>query len=204
MSLALAILVASNTLIYTAVDKVPEPYMPQPHEITAQIVYNEELTRMGITHPNDHFTIYRHNYNKVVCEDSSTKKTSEETPKQDKYTSADLDMLARLINAEAGSSWISDEWQQHVGMVVLNRVKSDKFPNTIKDVIYAKGQYACVKNGSFKKAAPQRAIDNAKAVLEGKCEVPSDVVWQAEFKQGKGVYKKFYNEYTGNYTYFCQ
>ena len=52
----------------------------------------------------------------------------------------DLDLLARLITAEArGEPY---EGQVAVGAVVMNRVKSPQFPNTIREVIYQKGQFS--------------------------------------------------------------
>lgn len=58
-----------------------------------------------------------------------------------KYTDEDLDLLARIINAEAGCDWIPDWVQRMVGSVVLNRVNSEHFPNSIREVIYQPGQY---------------------------------------------------------------
>lgn len=59
-------------------------------------------------------------------------------------------LLARLINGEArGESY---QGQVAVGAVVLNRVKSSEFPNTISGVIYQKGQFSCVTDGQFNKA----------------------------------------------------
>lgn len=59
-------------------------------------------------------------------------------------------LLARLINGEArGEKYLG---QVAVGAVVMNRVKSSKFPNTISGVIYQKGQFSCVKDGQFNKA----------------------------------------------------
>ncbi|MEG1705680.1 MAG: cell wall hydrolase [Clostridia bacterium] len=58
-------------------------------------------------------------------------------------------LLARLINGEArGEPY---EGQVAVGAVVLNRVKSSEFPNTISGVIYQKGQFTCVTDGQFNK-----------------------------------------------------
>ncbi|MBA2133000.1 cell wall hydrolase [Hydrogenispora sp. UU3] len=54
----------------------------------------------------------------------------------------DLYLLAKLIRAEAeGEPY---EGQVAVGAVVLNRVKSPQFPNTIYDVIYQPGQFSCL------------------------------------------------------------
>lgn len=59
-------------------------------------------------------------------------------------------LLARLINGEArGEPY---QGQVAVGGVVLNRVKSPEFPNTIAGVIYQKGQFSCVTDGQFDKA----------------------------------------------------
>ncbi|HBI60391.1 MAG TPA: hypothetical protein DDY31_04125, partial [Lachnospiraceae bacterium] len=40
-------------------------------------------------------------------------------------------------------------------IVVMNRVASKSFPNTIKKVIYQKGQFSPVRNGSLKKRLKQ-------------------------------------------------
>ena len=58
-----------------------------------------------------------------------------------------VELLARLINGEArGEPY---EGQVAVGAVILNRVKSPEFPNTIVGVIYQKGQFSCVTDGQF-------------------------------------------------------
>ena len=68
-----------------------------------------------------------------------------------KYTQEDLDLLARVIYAEVGCTWIPDWVQQMVGSVVLNRVASPYYPDTIYDVIYQPGQYAPTWDGSINK-----------------------------------------------------
>src|SRR5574344_138209 len=56
-------------------------------------------------------------------------------------------LLARLINAEArGEPY---EGQVAVGGVILNRVRSPEFPNTIASVIYQKGQFSSVTDGQI-------------------------------------------------------
>lgn len=57
-------------------------------------------------------------------------------------TDQDLYLLAKLIRAEAEGEPF--EGQVAVGAVVLNRVKSPQFPNTIYDVIYQPGQFSCL------------------------------------------------------------
>lgn len=111
------------------------------------------------------------------------------------YTQADLDLLARVIHCEAGSSWLTDEHQLAVGSVVLNRVADSRFPNTISGVVYQRGQYACVPNGMINRTPSERAIKNAKYLLENGVTIPTNVVWQAQFKQGKGVWKYIQGHY---------
>ena len=121
-------------------------------------------------------------------------KTSEqgESPK---YTEHELNILARVVYAEAGSDWITDEHQRAVASVVINRKNDHRFPNTIEDVVYQKGQYACVYNGMIKRSPNQRAYDNAKYVLDNGITIPCNVVWQSQFKQGRGVYKYIQSHY---------
>ena len=119
------------------------------------------------------------------------------------YSQEDLILIASLIECEAGSDWLADEHQQLVAMVALNRVKSDKFPNTLKEVIYQKGQYSSVGTSRWYSTPSDRALKNAKLALEGNVYCPTNVVFQAEFTQGKGIYKSFYNEQTNSTTYFC-
>lgn len=117
------------------------------------------------------------------------------TTKKNSYTDYELYLMSHLINAEAGSSWISDEEQRAVGSVVLNRVKDRRFPNTMQKVIYQRGQYSCTWNGSFSKKPSARVIKNAKHVLRNGSTIPKKVVFQAQFFQGKGVWKVLGNHY---------
>lgn len=80
-------------------------------------------------------------------------------------TSAEKDLLARLVNAEAKGEPYAGKVA--VASVVLNRVSSNLFPNTIKGVVYQKveGHYAFtpVQNGEINKSASAEA---RKAVNE--------------------------------------
>ena len=116
---------------------------------------------------------------------------------------AELVLLSKIITTEAGSSWLSDEWQQLVGSVVLNRTASPEFPNTIIEVIEQPGQYYGSNSSYFKKLIPyERAVHNALWLLENGSIAPADVVFQAEFKQGSGVYTSMSDSLLGT-TYFC-
>lgn len=112
-----------------------------------------------------------------------------------KYTNEELDLLARVIWSEAGSDWLSDEHQRAVASVVVNRVNDNRFPNTIREVVYQPGQYGCVYNGMIYQTPNQRAYDNARFVLENGVTTPINVVWQAKGRQGKGVWKYIQGHY---------
>ena len=60
---------------------------------------------------------------------------------------SDLQLMARAINGEArGESY---EGQVAVGAVIMNRVKSSEFPNTIAGVIYEPGAFTAVSDGQI-------------------------------------------------------
>ena len=81
------------------------------------------------------------------------------------YTSSDVYLLARCIYGEArGESY---EGQVAVGAVVLNRVKSPSFPNTISGVIYQKGAFTAVDDGQINLTPNQTAINAAKDAMNG-------------------------------------
>lgn len=119
------------------------------------------------------------------------------------YTEDDLDLLARLITAEMGASWVSDEMQLYVGSVVINRMNHELFPDTLYDVIYAKGQYSPTWNGAINNTPDERTIENARQLLEYGSVLPENVVFQANFPQGDGTYYEYYDEVLGTTTYFC-
>ena len=107
-----------------------------------------------------------------------------------------LEMLAHLIYAESGSDYCSDEMQLYVGSVVLNRINSDEFPNTMHEVIEQPGQYA-VRNYYMNMEINDRAYNNAIELLLNGSKLPDNVVFQANFRQGSELYKKVDN------MYFC-
>ena len=83
---------------------------------------------------------------------TKAKKTTKKRKKK-KYSKADLRLMASIINCEAGSE--PYQGKVAVGIVVMNRVSSKSFPNSIKGVIYQKGQFSPVRNGSLKKRLKQ-------------------------------------------------
>lgn len=115
----------------------------------------------------------------------------------------DLFLVSKIMTAEAGSYWLSDEWKMAVGEVLLNRVASPEFPNTVEECIYQPGQYYSKSSSYFKKLLPwERETRLAWRLLEGERHLEPSVVFQANFTQGGGTFKSFYDKYLG-WTYFC-
>lgn len=99
-----------------------------------------------------------------------------------------LDILARIIETEVGAPYLDDRLSYEVGSVFLNRVKSDRFPDTFYEVAHQQGQYANAGSAVWYNEPSDRSKQIAQELLEhGSC-LPAEVVWQANFKQGKGVY----------------
>lgn len=91
------------------------------------------------------------------------------TTSETTYSESDLDLLARLIMAEAqGEPY---EAMVAVGAIVMNRVNSSSFPNTISEVIYQNingyYQFTPVLNGWINKPANSDCIKAAKVALSG-------------------------------------
>ena len=115
----------------------------------------------------------------------------------------DLSIIAKVIDNEAGEC----PWDHRVavGAVVLNRVASPYFPNTVKEVVAAPGQYLKSYTSGFEEIR-RSSWEAAKAVMDGDHNVPSDVIWQAEFPQGTEIWWASHID-TGWYkstTYFCR
>jgi peptidoglycan hydrolase CwlO-like protein len=83
--------------------------------------------------------------------------------------SSDLQILAAIIECEAGAEPYVGKIA--VGSVVMNRVDSDKFPNTILEVIHQKSQFTPVKSGRFAivlaRGADSTCVQAAQEVLNG-------------------------------------
>lgn len=93
---------------------------------------------------------YLSNYNNILKQEN--KKLKEEKLKNDKINSlsySEWECLYRTARAEAGAN--SAEGQKNVVYVILNRVNSEDFPNTIEEVVFQKNQFSCVWNKSYNK-----------------------------------------------------
>lgn len=182
-------------------------------------------------------SLYVSTYTKIECHSQNVDKpTTEDTCEPvevydgyvnersgDEFTRDEGILMAAVVYCEARGC--DDLHQQLVAKVVLNRMRSDSFPDTIHDVVYQAGQYECVNNGQLDRALRmynhpenlseeqyqvlEMCLENAAYVLtedivltkqdERTIDIHTydNMVYQAEFKQGSGV-----AFHLGN-TYFC-
>lgn len=85
------------------------------------------------------------------------------------YSGSDLDLMAAIIECEAGGE--SYEGKIGVGAVIMNRMRSSQFPNTLSEVIYQSGQFSPVASGKLasvlSRGANQDCYDAARDVFAG-------------------------------------
>ena len=94
-----------------------------------------------------------------------SKKPSSSSSSSSNYTSSDLYMMAKAIYAEGrGESYTG---QVAIGAVIMNRVRSSSFPNTISGVIYQKGAFTAVADGQINLEPNQTAYDAARDAMNG-------------------------------------
>lgn len=117
---------------------------------------------------------------------TSSKASKKQAPKTESraatsHEDSDLKLLACLVHSESGNQ--PYEGKLAVANVVLNRVKSSKYPGSISKVIYQSGQFTVAKNGSLQKQldkysnysskSQKSSIKAAKAALAGENNIGS-------------------------------
>lgn len=118
------------------------------------------------------------------------------------YTADELEMLAKIIHAEArGEVYLG---KVAVGAVIINRLQSESFANTLEGVITAEKQFEPVANGTFAKAQP--TAEDYEAAIESFNGV--DPVGGATFFYAPNIVRSKFHEslnYTttiGNHRFF--
>lgn len=111
-------------------------------------------------------------YNKILFAGGQPLKSAAEF-----YNADDLKWMSRIIHAEAAGEIFKGKVA--VGNVVMNRVKSPKFPNTVYNVIFAQNQFTPVKTGKINNTPSDASIRAAKLALEGYNVVPDCVYFTA-------------------------
>ncbi|MDR7235849.1 cell wall hydrolase [Neobacillus drentensis] len=114
------------------------------------------------------FHSHHDGHNRVSVRETDATTKPSQTNSKSKYvkislTDTEIDLLSRLVRAEAETEPF--EGKVAVACVVLNRVESKKFPDTIREVIYARGQFQPVQNGEINKPANEESIKAVRAAL---------------------------------------
>lgn len=113
-------------------------------------------------------------------------------PSQTRYpdiqlTQEEEELLAKVIWAEARGE--SLEGQQAVAEVVLNRMVSEKFGGSLRNVVYAAGQFHGVSSSQFRQADPGQAQYQAIArALHGPNILPMDVLYFGTTPRNKNIW----------------
>lgn len=99
------------------------------------------------------------------------------------YSKGEIEMLARCVEAEAGNYNNHKNSQRYVTQVILNRIHSDKFPDTIEEVIYQKTnngkipQFSVAYNGMMDREVDPDTLANVCSVLMFGTDLPEYVCY---------------------------
>lgn len=119
-----------------------------------------------------------------------------QVPSANGVTNKKIYRLAQLMYAENGSAE-NDDCVLLTGIVVVKRMKSDKYPNTMEEVISQEGQYSTYQTGEIECEPDERCLEIAEEILRFDLQkyYPDNLVFQAEFPQGSEIYEQFGHEY---------
>lgn len=139
-------------------------------QINQQKAYEAELERQKAEEEARRLAEEKARQEQAEREQEQQQQKPEQLPPLDiEGTADDTAMLAALIECEAGGE--SYEGKLAVGSVVLNRVRSSRFPNTVMGVIYQSGQFSPVASGRFAtvlaRGADSSCTQAAQEVLGG-------------------------------------
>lgn len=108
------------------------------------------------------------------------------------YSQDDYEVMVQILTGECqNQGW---DCQVAVGSVALNRVAHEWYPDTLYAVAHQKGQYACFKDKNAYREPTELTLEVADYLLRNGSQLPSNVIYQAQFKQGSGVYKQIGNQ----------
>lgn len=135
-----------------------------------RIVYNENLEEVR--------SLAETNFDKYAEEYSLRIRMEEELNSgKSSYSKEEVQLLAKCVQAEAGEG--NSQSQKMITQVILNRVVSPKFPNTIEEVIYQKDggiQFSVAYNGSLEsQEVTYQTLANVYSVLLFGSDLPFEV-----------------------------
>lgn len=137
----------------------------------------------------------------ISCKAATTTKATTNEESERNYTDEELRYMTTIIYCEArGESYAG---KKAVGIVVMNRVRSKEFPDTVKDVIYQRGQFSPVRNGSLNSALSKYDKQMAKGKMNStmkSCMAAAKSALEGSTK----VYVKGKSKQMKKYLYFSR
>lgn len=122
---------------------------------TKNVQMNEKITENNNINTNSQFRENRDEVLQVFNHDT-----------QKLYiTGEDIDLMAKVVSAESRGEPYAGKVA--VASVVLNRTIDPHFPNTIKEVIFQKNAFSCVKDGQINASADQDCYDAVYDAIRG-------------------------------------
>ncbi|NCB92902.1 MAG: cell wall hydrolase [Clostridia bacterium] len=108
-------------------------------------------------------------------------------------SSEELDLLAAIIQCEAGGE--SDTGKVAVGAVIMNRVNSGQFPNTITEVVYQSGQFSPVASGILSSVLSEGARSDCYAAAQEALNGSNPIGGALYFNSGTGKGQQIGNQH---------
>lgn len=149
-------------------------------------------------------------YGKLMEEYNTATAILEEGTYKYPYTDKEYALLAKAVMREQGANVSEDNAQSSVACVILNRRDNNGINGTldnptILDILQEPGQYGKGYSWNVNTSnITDKVWENTRRALEHEFELPSNVMYQALFKQGSGVYAKYWNPAPYNsWTYIC-
>lgn len=128
------------------------------------------------------------------------KSEPKEVGKVEKVSSSnEVDLLARLVYAEANGE--SYRGKVAVANVVLNRVESKQFPDTITGVIYQAGQFSPVTNGSINNKADSDSLRAVHDAISNRSDTEALFFYNPKTANSRWLDGKSTVNVIGNHTF---
>ena len=178
--MSLVFSVVFSTVYGNKLDKAEDEYMNRLNDNTKEYVAIIDDWKESYNALNDKYA------KKILEVDQLNTKVEElyntiEIPTYT-YTKDDVVLLAKVVQCEAGDYDTCSVAQKYVAQVILNRVHSGEFPNTIKDVVYQENngvaQFSVVSNGMLDNCVlDQRTLENVYEVIVHGVNLPEYVLY---------------------------
>lgn len=121
--------------------------------------------------------------------------------KVNEFSYEDAQLLLKVAQAEGGNQGITG--MKLIISVILNRVKSPSFPDSISSVVYQEGQFSTVKNGAIDRVEISPECHMALAEIEMGDVTPEIIAF--ETKSSKELDKYFWSAFQcGNHVFYTE